>query len=87
MIIVLLINPSFSNIYLIFCYALILSFPYALNPGGRGTPHSGEGPGREAGDTEDEADGGQSKAEGAGEAQDPAGAAAGVENQDARAAG
>lgn len=39
----------------------------------------GEGPGREAGDAEVEEDRGQGKAEGAWEAQDSAGAAAGVE--------
>lgn len=55
--------------------------------GGGITEGSGEGPGGEAGDTEDEADGGQGKAERAWKTQDPAGAASRVEDQNAGAAG
>ena len=67
--------------------SVLSSPPCFLRPGGGGVAGSGEGPGGEAGDAEDEADGGQGQAEGAGEAQDPAGAAPGVEDQDAGAAG
>lgn len=54
--------------------------------GGGGSARSGKGPGGEAGDSPYKADRGQSKAEGTREAQDPAGAAAGVEEQNAGAA-
>lgn len=54
--------------------------------GGRITANPSQGFGGEAGDFKDEANGGQGQAEGAGETQDPAGAASGVEDQNARAA-
>lgn len=58
-----------------------------LTAGGGGAASSCERPRGEAGDAKDEANGGQGQTKGAGEAQDPIGAAAGVEEQDAGATG
>lgn len=60
---------------------------FVLHPGRGSSPCSGEGPGGEAGDTKDETNRRQSQVEGAGKAQDPAGAASRVEIQDAGTAG
>lgn len=59
---------------------------FASVSGGGGSACSGEGSRGEAGDSPYKADRGQSQAEGTREAQDPAGAAAGVEEQNAGAA-
>jgi len=80
------ISPLFTHRILPSLRVLLL-LGVGLRTGGGGAACAGEGPGGEAGDAEDEADGGQGQAEGAGEAQDPAGAAAGVEDKDAGAAG
>ena len=55
--------------------------------GGGRAEGPGAGPGRETGDAATEAIGRQGKAERAGEAQDPAGAGAGMEEQNAGTAG
>lgn len=75
---------------LLSCFALLFSHfltSFSTFSGGGVAESTSQRPGGEAGDAEDEANRGQSQAEGARETQDPAGATPGVEEQNAGAAG